>query len=156
MSRATHLKIKLLTLAAESRIIRRDERKALEKARHWKVMDHPEAGPKTESPFLSGRLMEKHYRAYEDLHDHRTGIVRRAARVNHLAYGFLRGRGYAEIEQQTRTEVDLREVWKIVKRFGDPADHVRWPAWQTAAVQHLDAQGVSVTLPRTEDVKEVA
>lgn len=125
MSRATHLKIKLKTLAAEARIIRLEECKALDSGRKGLRAD---------------RNYEPHYRTFWDLRDHRTGIVRPVARTNNLAYGFLLGRSYAEMEPETRTGADFEEVLKIVKRFGGPEDLRRWPEWQKAAVVHLDAQ----------------
>jgi hypothetical protein len=127
MSRATHLKIKLKTLAAEARIIRLEECKARDAGRKGLRSDRDD--------------YDRHYRAFQDLRDHRTGIVRSVARINNLAYGFLRGRSYAEMEPKTRTAVNFEEVLKLVKRFGTPEDLRRWPEWQKAAVAHLDAQG---------------
>lgn len=142
MSRATHLKIKLKTLAAEAKFIRKEERKALEAGRKGLHADRDD--------------YERHYRAYESLREHRTGIVRHHARLNNLAYGFLRGRSYAEMEPHTRTELDLKYVKKLVERFGTREDLARWSDWQTAATQHLDAQDVSVDLPPNPVKKEVA
>jgi len=146
--RATHLKIKIHTLADEARHIRREERKALKRARHGKAVLE-----------FHGDLIDYQadYRVYEGLHDHRTGVVRGAARINLLAYGFLRGHSYAEMEQKTRSTLDLVAVYRIVKRFGTTEDLARWPAWQTSAVQHLDDQAwYDVELPSSREMGEVA
>jgi hypothetical protein len=139
MSRATHLKIKLKTLAAEARIIRKEERKALKAGRNGLASDRND--------------YERHYRAYESLREHRTGVVRSTARVNNIAYGFLRGQAYCDIENRTKSEVDLVAVLKLVKRFGTREDLARWPAWQTAATGWLDAQDCpAVNLPSEKEV----
>lgn len=130
MSRATHLKIKIKTLAVEAQFIRKEERAALKAARHGasRVEDGREGYP------------DRHYRDYESLREHRTGIVRSAARVNNLAYGFLRGHAYSDMESKTNSEVDLVAVHKLVKRFGTRADLERWPEWEKATTAYLDAQ----------------
>ncbi len=65
----THLKIKIKSLAAESRIIRLEEKK-------WR----------------GGHPMRI------SLWDHRVKAVRNEARAALLAYGFLRGRTYRQVE----------------------------------------------------------
>ena len=129
MSRTVHLKIKLKTLAAEARIIRTEERRALAACRHH-------------SP---GEARARARLAYASLKDHRLGTVAPVTRRNALAYGFLRGRTYAELEPRTRTPIDLRAVHKIAQRFGTPAALARWPAWQAAAEAHLEHQAPEVS-----------
>ena len=119
--RATHLKIKIVNLADEARTIRKEERKALEAAREEGTSDL--------------------YNVYFGLREHRTGIVRNAARTNLLAYGFLRGRSYAQMEQKTSEAPDFYQVFKVVKRFGTPEDLLRWETWQDEARAHLTEQG---------------
>lgn len=129
MSRATHLKIKIATLAAEARIIRRDERKALGHGRQGlKVGINPD--------FIS-----RHYRDFNDLRDHRIGIVRSVTRTNLLAYGFLKGRSYAELEVKTNSVPDFKAVRKNAQTFSDgPWDEVRWTGWLKEARAHLHGQ----------------
>jgi len=125
MSRATHLKIKLKTLAAEARIIRKEESKALEAGRKGRSLDRDD--------------YERHYRAFWSLRHHRTGIVRSVARTNGLAYGFLRGHTYAQMEAKCRSDnqPNFDEIEKIVKRFGTSDDLARWPQWLEEAKAHL-------------------
>lgn len=72
----TRLRVKIKSLAAEARIIRQEERRALRLS--------------TEDPDRLPR--------YRTLRDHRRQDVRTAARAALLAYAFLRGRAYATVE----------------------------------------------------------
>lgn len=81
------LKVKIKSLAAEARIIR------LEEAR------------------------TKDYQLKCVLYFHRVYDVRWEARWSQLAYGFLRGREYQEIEKSTQF-IDWRRVEKLVQKFG--------------------------------------
>lgn len=128
MSRATHLKIKIKTLAYEARIIRKEERKHLQLARCLKVVEP-----------LEVKLMTKHYRAFWDLSEHRKGKVRHAARENGLAYGFIRGRSYAQMEAKCRPDnrPDFKSIEKIARRFGALEHKERWADWLASAEAHL-------------------
>lgn len=86
-SRVVHLKVKIKSLAAESRIIRAEERKA--------------------GPVLRRTL---------DIH--RRGVVRSEARITQLAYGFLRGRRYRQMERTAASPPDWQRVRQHVERFG--------------------------------------
>mgnify|MGYP003639750083 CR=1 FL=1 len=140
MSRATHLKIKIKYLACESRIIRKEEDDELANGRKCLGINLPDGTdhrPELEQ-YASG-----HYAEFKELRDHRLDVVRTASRRNLLAYGFLRGRSYAEMEHKTRTFLDFRDILKILKRFGSDEDLSRWDAWQEAAIAHLTEQGFS-------------
>lgn len=139
MSRATHLKIKIMTLTYESRLIRKEERKALARGRYWKVMGHPEAGSQGNDPFLSGRMMEESYRTFEGLQEHRKGTVRHASRLNPLAYGFLKGQPYSSMESRCCAAPDFKAIEKIARRFGAYEHKTRWADWLSAAEAHLSS-----------------
>lgn len=81
------LKVKIKSLAAEARIIR------LEEAR------------------------TKDYQLKCVLYYHRVNDVRTEARLSQLAYGFLRGREYQEIEKSTQL-INWKRVEKLVEKFG--------------------------------------
>ena len=85
------LKIKLKSLAAEARIIRRQERKT------------------------GG----KHDHIRESLYLHRLHVVRRASRETHLAYGYLRGRPYRAMERNALRGPDWKSVASMVKKYGE-------------------------------------
>lgn len=108
MSRITHLKIKIKTLAAESSIIRLDEQKALEHGRKGKALDRDDYEP--------------HYVAYKSMNDHRTGIVRSTARENLIAYGYLRGLTIDQIESPNSDPSqfpDPKKIADLARNFSD-------------------------------------
>jgi hypothetical protein len=75
------LKIKLKSLDAEAKIIKKEEDKLLAYARYTKGADQ--------------------YKKFEEVRRHRKWDVRLEARATHLAYGMLRGRSFKEIEKHT-------------------------------------------------------
>lgn len=54
----------------------------------------------------------------EGLADHRKGVVRYEARHAILAYSFLRGRKYSEIENKCHTAPDWPRFMELVKKYG--------------------------------------
>lgn len=90
MSRV-YLKVKIKSLAAEARIIRAEERKL--------------PGP---------------HATRTGLHLHRVNEVRREARAALLAYGFLRGRWYEQIEGPgtDRDAVPWQRVLQLANKYG--------------------------------------
>lgn len=108
----SHLKIKIKSLAEEARIIRAEERKHIKSA-HW-------------CRFHSEMLgYEAWYQNYWSLRQHRLGL-RAEQRAALLAYGFLRGRAYRQIEPKTlydtppycRKGPNWTRVADIVLKFG--------------------------------------
>jgi hypothetical protein len=88
------LKIKRLSLADESRRIRREEIKL-----------------KARGKASSG--------IFYDLYHHRTFKIRHSARAAHLAHAFLRGMKYSRVEHpNTKEPVPFDEVAKNVRSFG--------------------------------------
>jgi DNA-binding HxlR family transcriptional regulator len=90
-----YLKVKIKTLTAEARIIRGEEYKA-KKRRTW-------------ASVRQGREEQARI-AYEEfwgLRDHRTGVVRKEARSSLLAYGYIRGRKYLEVETISKSFQNL-------------------------------------------------
>ena len=87
MDRRRQLKIKIKSLAAESRFIRHEERQTAGEVRR-------------------------------ELYLHRIQIVRQVARTSLIAYAFLRGRPYRQVEQRSATRPDWNAVEKTVQRFG--------------------------------------
>jgi hypothetical protein len=83
------LRVKIKSLAEESRIIRHEERKA--------------------------RNREVH----ESLYRHRVVDVRREQRASVLAYAFLRGRDYASCERPAGCNPpDFARIQRLVEKFG--------------------------------------
>ena len=87
VDRREFLKVKVKSLAAEARIIRKMEKKTRGGIR-------------------------------EGLHLHRVLDVRKEARASHLAYGFIRGRTLAQMEQKSKTPPNWAAVERMCKRYG--------------------------------------
>jgi hypothetical protein len=54
----------------------------------------------------------------EELHDHRVKNVRQAARNTHLAYGFIRGRTWEQMEATYAVEPDWDSIDKMLGKYG--------------------------------------
>lgn len=99
-----YLKVKLKSLAEEARIIRKEENKAKKEARRV------------------GDVRVNWSMLREELHNHRVVIVREAARHTHLAYGFLRGRAYQQMEAKCKTPPLWDSIKKMVLKYGGDGD----------------------------------
>lgn len=119
-----YLKMKIKSLSAEARIIRQEEHKELKFGRRCKTLNLKE-------PYTT-----KHYSNYFRLHGHRTEDVRSEARHSLLAYGFLRGRDYLQMEQSAHTKPNFGRIEKIASRFSDMDKREfaqRFEEWKTTA-----------------------
>jgi hypothetical protein len=83
-----YLKVKVKSLAAEASIIRTEARR-------------------TNRVALRNGLTE-----------HCKEVVRKAARNTQLAYGFVRGREYRQIEPGAYSPPDWKEITRMVKQYG--------------------------------------
>lgn len=90
----TKLKIKLKSLAAEARIIRKEELNNKGKW-SWKA---------------------------ESFHSHRVNHVRPITRATHVAYGLLRGLEYHQIEPTSKTQPHWGKVREMVRKYSDLRD----------------------------------
>ncbi len=99
------LKIKLIDLAQEAKTIRRFERKLLTSARKRRARQDEAA--------------ERFQSEYKILNDHRKDIVRPEARATQLAYGYIRGKRYRQIEQFSYEPPNWSKVEKMIKKYGD-------------------------------------
>ena len=86
-----YLKIKIMSLAAEARIIRKEECKR--------------PGPSD---------------ARQGLYRHRVIDVRRECRIANLAYGFLAGRSYRALEAKCYEQPNWQRVAELIRKFGTP------------------------------------
>lgn len=104
-----YLKVKIMSLAAEARIIRQQTRRF--------PGDHP---------------------ARIGLYDHRTRDVRNESRSALLAYGFLRGRAYSAMEKSCHVRPDFKRIEELVKKYGtdDPRLRMqRFAEWKDGAIK---------------------
>lgn len=99
------LKIKIKSLAAEARLIRHEENKRKRFIVAMEAKD-PAATAHAREEWLSVKA-------------HRRGGVRSEARHSLLAYGFLRGRAYAQLESKCHpgNEPNWDYVEKMLRRF---------------------------------------
>jgi hypothetical protein len=81
-----YLKVKAKSLAAEAKIIRKEEKR---------------------NPSFRQSLAE-----------HRRTVVRKEARHTLLAYGFLKGRRYRQIEKKAHEAPDWSRVEKMLDKYG--------------------------------------
>lgn len=98
------LKVKVKSLAAEARIIRREEHR-------W-----PGDSPTRAS-----------------LQGHRRNDVRREARHSYLALAYLRGRAYREVEQTCHRDPDWEAVARMIKKYGPPRHNTGFDEWKQEA-----------------------
>jgi hypothetical protein len=92
-----YLKVKVKSLAAEAKIIRKEEKRC------------------------------KNSSLRNGLYRHRIDVVRYEARHTNLAYGFLRGRTYSQIESGAKKPPDWAKVRKMVEKYGAPV--ITWTNW---------------------------
>lgn len=127
------LKIKRLTFAAEAKIIKAEEHKALNEGRKRRAGNRP---------------FDLSYAQYNTLRDHRRKVLRPVARINHLAHAYLKGMPYAKVENPLNTKITspATELIKVIRAFGDlievdlkPKDIHRWIEGGPTLFQHLEA-----------------
>jgi len=99
------LKVKFNTLSEETKIIKREEQKALKYGRKLSKLGKPNDVP---------------YCRFENLHDHRISVVRPTARATHLARGYIRGLDYKQIENYTnRVPTHLiPKIEPMIQKYG--------------------------------------
>jgi adenosylmethionine-8-amino-7-oxononanoate aminotransferase len=68
----------------------------------------------------------------DELHFHRISAVRGEARSAHLAYGFIRGRTYEQMEAKTHTPPYWKRVRELCRKYG-PAQFVEPEVLKKAA-----------------------
>lgn len=112
------LKIKRASLAAESKLIRRQElRLAKARVRMRKyAKEHDNIDPS------SMKGWNENLNTNVSLHTHRTHDVRKEARSSHLAYCFLKGTPYLKVEHKCYENPDFDKVTRLVIKFGGEKD----------------------------------
>lgn len=102
----TFLKIKIKSLAAEAKIIKLEEQKW--KPIRLKKVHENDNEPNEPHPFFWSL---RHHRLYE---------VRTECRAALLAYGYLRGRTYKQIENKSHdgSPPNMARVAELVRKFG--------------------------------------
>lgn len=114
------LRVKIKSLAAEAQFIRIEEQRAKVNAR-W-ARD-------------KGKNSQEAAELCASLRNHRVHTVRSEARSTQLAYGYLRGRTYLQIEQSRRRDnsPDWDAIRRMVKRYSPGFSAQEFKAWYSAA-----------------------
>lgn len=114
------MKVRIKELAQEAKYIRFEENKIKSKQKIAPVPHEYDWEKKQWKNIPDCRSSD-----WRELHSHRTHEVREAARAAQLAYGFLRGIPYLEIEEKRKLEKEYRfqnyikpEIKRLAKKFG--------------------------------------
>lgn len=99
---STELKIKRLSLVAESRIIQAEERRIMLKAAKRAA---------------DGKKADRLARCVGSIRSHLVNVVRPEARAAHLAHAFLMERPYASVERSCKVPPNADAVLRIVSTF---------------------------------------
>lgn len=139
-----HLRVKLESLAAEARMIRRRERAALRKAKVLRDKEKrlgEELGashlPLKEAAEKLGIWENGQLSLYEGLQRHRRGSLRYEARLANLTMAFLKGTPYGLVETKNKPNKRLNSVHqndlaRMVQRFGGTAMQYEVNKWVKA------------------------
>lgn len=166
MDNRRQLKIKIKSLAAESRIIRREECRLHSPIRKWRARkprgDRSKLTPAERAGLdevlaadpKPAQLPESYHRAniaeQRELWLHRTKVVGPAARHALLAYAFIRGRTAATVEPPGspqhgwRKPIDWSEIERLVERYGAKWDATRENQTEFEARQRGQAKALAV------------
>ncbi len=124
--RRSYLKIKIVSLAAEARLIRAEENRWFLTADGARVSRKEQRAAAEEIPATAeNRTARRLSRSWLRNGVHRTGlrthrlcVVRPEARAALLAYGFIRGRRYRQIEATAVVPPNWKRVYELVQRYG--------------------------------------
>ena len=117
MTKSLQLKVKAKHLAEEAKIIRKEERKQLDYAKYLE---------------RSGRSDSEYARyLYNNLRNHRVGIVRHIARLTNVARAYLSGYAYSDVENKVHdinilTKSDLKSIARMTIRYGGKYELSTW------------------------------
>lgn len=147
-----YLKIKIKSLALEAETIRREEKKYKTKYEYQNAINNALAENGNEAEITDRADAILHTRI--TLHEHRVNHVRKEARAALLAYGFLNGRAYTEIEGYTRTGFSWKRVEELVKKYGEGDQRTllqQFAEWRDNAQDHIDLMILAESAPEVQD-----
>lgn len=104
VDRREMLRVKIKSLACEAQIIRKEEKHSLHRKKR----------------VFRGRVIWRGQTSqlHHELWHHRITVVRRAAREAGLAYGFIRGRTWQQMEPTCKVEPDWQAIAKMLQKYG--------------------------------------
>jgi hypothetical protein len=107
----TFLRIKIKHLALEPELLKLEMRRVRARAHYKALSTAMQAGQNTapyEDPWLA-----------IELRNHRLMEIRPEARCAQIAYGFLRGRTYRQVEAKSKRTPDWKRIAEIALKYGD-------------------------------------
>lgn len=107
------MKVEIKSNAFMATSLRLQEKKAIDKARFFKIISDREGEETKESKFDALRSSE-YYNLYQNLRMKRVHELRKTQRMMFLAYGFLRGWDYEDLEGFCHDEPDFNVVEKYI------------------------------------------
>lgn len=113
----SYLKIKVLSLGAEIGLIKREERKWLKRSRWCASVLKGRTNTRVSLDDAS-RQRAHALDNFWGLRGHRLGL-RPDARHANIAYGFVRGRAYKQVEAKAYNQPHWSKVIKLVERYGE-------------------------------------
>lgn len=130
-----YLKVKIKSLAEEARIIKHEENKRkVPRVRSPQYVSPPSA-PEHRLPEVRNenkarstkrRNQPWYQMSVEELHGlhlHRIHHVRTECRLTHIAYGYLRGRDFKQVDSgRDLTQSDWDKITSMVRKYGDGVD----------------------------------
>lgn len=157
-----HLKVKIKTLTEEAKIIRKEELKAKTSRNYRRTAKRlirlgkkinlnvnevdvkpiyvPLSNVEAELAHKQAQVpSDEAFEKFWGLRNHRKNIVGGEARSAHIAYGFLRGKAYREIEIEGSSKPHWSRVKEIALKFGEylPKDKdafiTSFEQWQEAS-----------------------
>jgi hypothetical protein len=132
-----YLRVKAESLEAESRIIRNHENDRLEKAVIARYL---------------GKDPTYHEKIYRGLNSHRRNELRKEARSTNIAYGFLKGKTYREIETLAYVQPDWERVKTLAGKYSEDDTetfNAKWAQWISAALDNMMTKVPSWIVPGT-------
>jgi hypothetical protein len=113
------LKVRIKELAFEAKTIRREENKSKELSRDpFARMTRKGRTPSPEQMSEQDGYAAQHAADFWNLRNHRIGYVRPAARETLLAYAYLRGKAYRQVEASCKEPPNWDQVKRLVTKFG--------------------------------------
>jgi NCAIR mutase (PurE)-related protein len=125
-----YLKTKIMSLAAEARIIRNLENRCERSARKAAQQNKLE-------------LVNRYRYQALGLSNHRKKDVRQESRSALIAYGFLRGKKYEQIENKTHCVPDWKRIEQIVTKYAEDDRRIiaqEFAEWKDQAEKYLEEQ----------------
>lgn len=110
----TYLKIKICSLAAEAKIIKREERRWFKHISSKAISDPNKMG----EPIRIKHFYKKDHPLRMALRAHRIDDVRTECRSAHIAYGYLRGRCYKQIENKCYVAPNWERIAELIRKYG--------------------------------------